>query len=87
MLEIQRYKIAGASVPMYMAGCESLGTVYRRGRAGSIIQVARIEGRIFDSMKEAEAHCWSWRRSGGLKGLGTLGVCRLPGRPIVNAGE
>jgi hypothetical protein len=37
-------------------GCHSLGTVYRNGRAGSIVQVARIEGKIFKTMKEAEAH-------------------------------
>jgi hypothetical protein len=41
---------------MYMSGCESLGTVYRNGRAGSIVEVARIEGKIFKTMKEAEAH-------------------------------
>ena len=56
MLEYKGYKIAGESIPMYMAGCESLGTVYRKGRAGSIIEVARIEGKIFKTMKEAEAH-------------------------------
>jgi hypothetical protein len=33
-----------------------LGTVYRNGRAGSIIEVARIDGKIFKTMKEAEAH-------------------------------
>jgi len=41
---------------MYMAGCESLGTVSRNGRAGSINEVARINGKIFKTMKEAEAH-------------------------------
>ena len=56
MLEYKGYKIGGGSIPMYMAGCESVGTVYRKGRAGSIIQVARIEGNIFKSMKEADAH-------------------------------
>jgi hypothetical protein len=45
MLEYQGFKIAGSSIPMYMEGCESLGTVYKPGRAGSIIEVARIEGR------------------------------------------
>jgi hypothetical protein len=43
-------------MPMYMQGCESLGTVYRDGRGGSIVEVARIEGKIFKTMKEAEAH-------------------------------
>ncbi len=37
-------------------GCESLGKVYRNGCAGSIIEVVRIEGKIFMTMKEAEAH-------------------------------
>ena len=39
-----------------MEGCHSLGTVYRNSLAGSIIEVARIEGKIFKTMKEAEAH-------------------------------
>ena len=33
-----------------------VGTVYRNGCAGSIIEVVRIEGKIFMTMKEAEAH-------------------------------
>ena len=50
------YKISGESSPSYGEGCHSLGTVYRNGLAGSIVQVARIEGKIFKTMKEAEAH-------------------------------
>lgn len=50
------YKISGQSSPSYMEGCHSLGTVYRNGLAGSIVEVARIEGKIFETMKEAEAH-------------------------------
>jgi hypothetical protein len=56
VIRYKGYKIAGDSIPMYMEGCESLGTVYRDGRSGSVIEVARIEGKIFDTMKEAEAH-------------------------------
>jgi hypothetical protein len=41
---------------MYMDGCESLGTVYIDGRLGSIFEVARIKGKIFKTMEEAEAH-------------------------------
>ena len=41
---------------MFMSGCESLGTVYRNDQTGSIIEIARIEGKIFETMKEAEAH-------------------------------
>jgi hypothetical protein len=43
VIRYKGYKIAGESIPMYMEGCESLGTVYRDGRSGSIIEVARIE--------------------------------------------
>ena len=56
MIEYKGYKIAGESIPMYMPGCESLGIVYRNGRAISIIQVARIKGKVFPTMTEAEAH-------------------------------
>ena len=56
MLEYKGYKISGESIPMYMSGWESLGRVYRPGRAVSIIQLARIKGKIFQTMKEAEAH-------------------------------
>jgi hypothetical protein len=39
-----------------MEGCYSLGTVYRNALAGSIVEVPRIEGKIFKTMKEAQAH-------------------------------
>jgi hypothetical protein len=32
------------------------GSVCKPDRAGSIIEVARIEGKIFKTMKEAETH-------------------------------
>ena len=50
------YKISGESTPSYSEGCHSLGTVYRNGLAGSILEVAGIEGKIFKTMREAEAH-------------------------------
>ena len=56
MLEYKGYKISGTSTPMYMEGCESLGSVCKPGRGSSIIEVARIEGKIFKTMKEAEEH-------------------------------
>lgn len=49
-------KISGKSSPAYMEGCHSLGTIYRSGLAGSIVTVARIEGKIFKTIKKAEAH-------------------------------
>ena len=39
-----------------MEGCESRGSVFKPARAGSIIEVARIEGKVFKTMKEAEEH-------------------------------
>ena len=43
MLEYKGFKIAGSSIPMYRLN-------------GSIVEVARIKGKIFKTMKEAEAH-------------------------------
>ena len=56
MIEYKGFKISGTSTPIYMEGCESRGPVCKPARAGSIIEVARIEGKIFKTMKEAEAH-------------------------------
>ena len=56
MLQYKGFKISGSSTPMYMKGCESLGSVGKPGRSGSVIGVARIEGKIFNTMKEAEAN-------------------------------
>jgi hypothetical protein len=39
-----------------MEGSESLGSVYKPSRNGSVIEVARIEGKMINTMKEAEAH-------------------------------
>jgi hypothetical protein len=39
-----------------MEGCESRGSVFKPARAGSIIEVVRIEGKIFKTMKEAKEH-------------------------------
>jgi hypothetical protein len=56
MLEYKGYKISGESIPMYMEGCESRGSVCKPSPAASIVEVARIQGKIFKTMKEAEAH-------------------------------
>ena len=56
MIQYKGFKIDGTSIAI-MSGFESLGTVYRNGgRAGSMIEVAQIKGKIFDTIKEAEAH-------------------------------
>jgi hypothetical protein len=56
MLEYKGFKISGTSTPMYMEGCESRGSVFKPARAGSIIEVARVDGKIFKTMREAESH-------------------------------
>jgi hypothetical protein len=56
MLEYKGFKISGSSTPTYMEGCQLYGSVCKPGRAGSIIEVARIEGKVFKIMKEAEAN-------------------------------
>jgi hypothetical protein len=56
VIQYKGFKIGGSSNPISMSGCESLGTVYRNGRTGSMIEVARIKGKIFETMKEAEDH-------------------------------
>jgi hypothetical protein len=56
MLEYKGFKISGTYTPIYMEGCESRGSVFKPARAGSIIEVARIGGKTFKTMKEAEAH-------------------------------
>ena len=42
----------------------SVGIVYKRGQIGSIIQVQRIEGELFESKEQAEQHgvelCKEW---------------------------
>ena len=50
MLEYKGYKISGTSTPIYMEGCESRGCEFED------IELARIEGKIFKTIKEAEAH-------------------------------
>ena len=45
---------------MIQVACRTLPN----GMAGSIVEVARIEGKIFETMKEAEAHELSWEVPG-----------------------
>lgn len=45
-------------------GSTSVGTVYKRDKFGSMIQVQRIEGKLFESKEQAEQHgielCKEW---------------------------
>jgi len=66
---IERYKdflITSSAVPTFAAQFEwySQGTILRPGRLGSIIEIKRIQGPIFNSKEAAEEHglklCKDW---------------------------
>ena len=66
---LERYKgflIDGSAVPTFATGFDwySQGIVLRPGRLSSIVEVKRIEGRVFDSKEAAEQHglqlCKDW---------------------------
>ena len=56
MLRYKGYMISGSSIPIYAKGCQSCGSVCKAGRAGSLIELQRIDGEMFKTRKEAEAH-------------------------------
>ena len=66
---LERYKnflIAGSAIPHFVTGFDwySQGTIFRRGQVGSIVEIRRIRGVIFNNKEEAEQHglelCKSW---------------------------
>jgi hypothetical protein len=66
---IERYKgflITGTAIPTFATGFDwySQGTVLRTGHLGSIVEIKRIKGPIFNSKEAAEQHglelCKSW---------------------------
>jgi hypothetical protein len=66
---VERYKnfvIAGSAIPTFATGFDwySQGTIFRTGYLGSIVEIRRIRGDIFDSKEEAEQQglelCKSW---------------------------
>jgi hypothetical protein len=66
---IERHKnfvIAGSAIPTFATGFDwySQGTIFRTGYLGSIVEIRRIRGDIFDSKEEAEQQglelCKSW---------------------------
>jgi hypothetical protein len=56
MLEYNASRYPAPPLPMYMEGCESRGSVFKPARAGLIIKLARIEGKIIKTIKKAQAH-------------------------------
>jgi hypothetical protein len=66
---VERYKdflIAGSAIPTFATGFDwySQGTIFRTGHLGSIVEIRRIRGIIFNSKEEAEQNglelCKSW---------------------------
>jgi hypothetical protein len=58
---IERYKdflIAGSAIPTFATGFDwySQGTVFHTGHLGSIVEIGRIQGVIFNSKEEAAQH-------------------------------
>ena len=58
--------IAGSAIRNSATGFDwySQGTIVRRGQLGSIVEIRRIRGVVFNSKEEAEQHglelCKSW---------------------------
>jgi hypothetical protein len=62
--EYRGYIISAWARPESTNGSTSVGIVYERGQFGSIIQVQRIEGELFETKEQAEQHgielCKEW---------------------------
>jgi hypothetical protein len=62
--EYRGYVIGGWARPELRKGSTSIGVVYKRDKFGSLIQVQRIEGELFESKEQAEQHgvelCKEW---------------------------
>jgi hypothetical protein len=54
--EYRGYIISAWARPEFTNGSTSVGIVYERGQLGSMIQVQRIEGKLFESQEQAEQH-------------------------------
>jgi hypothetical protein len=62
--EYEGHIITAWARPEFTNGSTSVGIVYKRARLGSIIQVQRIEGQLFETKEQAEQHgvelCKEW---------------------------
>jgi hypothetical protein len=62
--EYRDHIITAWARPEFTNGSTSVGIVYKRARLGSIIQVQRIEGQLFETKVQAEQHgvelCKEW---------------------------
>jgi hypothetical protein len=65
IVQYRGYWVSGSSIPQYDQGSsQAEGTVCAPGPRGSIIEVKRIEGPVFEKWEEAEEHalalCKTW---------------------------
>jgi hypothetical protein len=62
--EYKAHFIGAWARPELTNGCTSVGIVYRRNQLGSLIQVQRSEGKLFETKEQAEQHglelCKEW---------------------------
>ena len=62
--EYRGHIITAWARPEFTNGSTSVGIVYKRARLGSIIQVQRIQGQLFETKEQAEQHgvelCKQW---------------------------
>ncbi|HEY6365845.1 MAG TPA: hypothetical protein VI585_13755 [Candidatus Binatia bacterium] len=62
--EYRGYIISAWARPEFTNGSTSVGIVYKRGGFGSIIQVHRVEGELFETKEQAEQYglglCKEW---------------------------
>jgi hypothetical protein len=62
--EYRGYVIGAWARPELTKGSTSIGVVYKRDKFGSLIQVKRIEGKLFATKEQAEQHgvelCKEW---------------------------
>ena len=62
--EYRGHIITAWARPEFTNGSTSVGIVYKRARLGSILQVQRIEGQLFETKEQAEQHgvelCKQW---------------------------
>jgi hypothetical protein len=63
-LRIQGFVIGAWARPESAKGSTSVGVVFKRDKFGSMIQVQRIEGKLFENKEQAEQHgvelCKDW---------------------------
>jgi hypothetical protein len=62
--EYRGFVIGAWARPESAKGSSSVGVVFKRDKFGSMIQVQRIEGKLFENKKQAEQHgvelCKDW---------------------------